>query len=108
MGKKLIFFIENKSEYHVLIQNRIDRLAESCVASIEESIELYTEKCLPVIEQDIPAPIRNRSNELLAEAEEHENEDGVGRRVTADEFSCGIRNTVRLDILRNDARDAKD
>jgi len=99
-AKKLISYLEGKSEYHMLIQNEIDEMTSAFVVGLEEKIELFTRKCLPILEGETPVPalIRKKSNDLLEEALTDE-----GRSlVTATNYMDEIRYTVGRDLLRVD------
>ena len=91
--EKLLRFLERKHEYPALMRNEIEELTEGFVAKLEETMELYETKCLPILDDmPVPAPVRERSDELLEELEN-------GRKVTATMFAHEIKNVVEQDLL---------
>merc|ERR1712224_830816 len=65
----------------------------------------YTQKCLPIVEEEIPMPVlvRNKSNDLLEEAAAVEGElRGGRRRLTATVFASEIKGVTHC--LLNETR----
>jgi len=89
--KKLLLLLERKSRYHGVMQNEFDELEEQFVSDLEEKIDLFERQCKPILEERIPvpAPIRNKSNELLLEMEE-----GGRRQVTTTRFVSKMENAI--------------
>jgi len=68
--KQLVSYLEQKEEFPVLIQNQIDALITGFITDLKKSIDVYEQRCQPIIEEGVavPAFIRKKNRQLVKDA----------------------------------------